>query len=427
VRAQRDLDHTGKLRDEELSGMGVADLSRRRFLGLLAATAGAPALVACGSSAAAPGPPVDPGGPIRVGLVLPQSGVYAPLGADMQRGWDLWLAQHGNALGGREVISVLADEGESPDRGVPAVQRVLQSDRVDVVVGMVNSTTALAAAPLVVRARKLLLVANAGAADITGRARTPYIWRTSHQNAQIAAALGPYLAEQEVPGGVFLIASDYAAGSEARVGFKFSYEAAGGVIAGQAGPEFGTTQDYRPFLEEIRRSGAGAVFCFFAGGEAVRFVQQYAESGLKATTPLYGSGFLTEGGVLEGQAEAAVGVQTSLFYSDRLQNPANSAFVQAYRAANNVAPTCYAVSMWDAAAVLDRALRTATGLDGDALNAALGRVGTIEESPRGPWAFDGQSPKQMMYLRSVEGTPPQLSNAVVSELGQKAQFLNGTE
>lgn len=407
--------------------MNVSDLSRRRFLGMVAATASVPVLAACGASTA--GASATGGGReggVRVGLVVPQSGNYAALGTDMQRGWDLWLTQHGNTLGGYQVTTVVADEGDSADRGVPAVQRVLQSDRVDVVVGMVNSATALAAAPLVVRAKKLMVIGNAGAADITGRQRNSYIWRTSHQNAQIAAAVGPYLAAEEVPGGVYIIAPDYAAGTEARVGFKVAFEAAGGTIAGQAGPEFGKTQDFTPFLQDIEDSGAGAVFCFFAGAEAVRFVQQYAAFGLKST-PLYGSGFLTEGGVLEGQGEAAVGVRTSLFYSDRLDNPANRAFVDAYRAAHGAVPTCYSVSMWDAAAVLDRALRTTKGLDGDALSVALGEVGTIDDSPRGPWTFDGQSPKQNMYLRSVEGTPPQLSNVVIAELGQKSQFLNGTE
>lgn len=403
--------------------MAEYTLSRRALLMLLGASAAAPALAACGSSVGGgSGSGGEEGGPVKVGLVVPQSGVYAPLGTDMQRGWDLWLQQHGNRIGGREVTTVVADEGENPQTGVPAVQRVLQADQVDVVVGLVNSATALGAAPLMSEAKKILLVANAGAADITGKSRTPYVWRTSFQNAQVAAAAGPHLAEQDIPGGVFLIAPDYAAGTEVRAGFKAAYEAAGGRIAGEASPPFGTTQDYQPFLAQIRQSGAGAVFCFFAGAEAVRFVQQYAQFGLKDSVPLYGSGFLTEGGVLDAQAEAALGVRTSLFYTDQLDNPANRAFVEAYRGAyDDAVPTCYSVSMFDAAAVLDRALGAATALDGDSVSAALGGVGSIDDSPRGPWTFDGQNPLQTMYLRTVEGTPGQLVNAVTADLGQKAQ------
>ncbi|MEQ3551394.1 ABC transporter substrate-binding protein [Pseudonocardia nematodicida] len=400
-------------------------LSRRTLLGLFGAAAAAPALAACGSSVGGGSSGTDGGdadGPVSVGLVIPQSGVYAALGVDMQRGWDLWLAQHDNRIGGREVTTVVADEGETPQTGVPAVQRVLQSDQVDVVVGLVNSATALGAAPLMSEARKILVVANAGAADITGASRTPYVWRTSFQNAQVAAAAGPYLAEQDIPGGVFLIAPDYAAGTEVRAGFRAAYEAAGGTIAGEATPPFGTTQDYQPFLSQIQQSGAGAVFCFFAGAEAVRFVQQYAQFGLKDSVPLYGSGFLTEGGVLAAQAEAAVGVRTSLFYTDQLDNPANSAFVDAYRSAyDDALPTCYSVSTFDAAAVLDRAVAAAGALDGDALGEALGGIGPIQDSPRGEWTFDGQSPRQTMYLRTVEGTPPELGNAVTADLGPQAQ------
>ncbi|MBC3194360.1 ABC transporter substrate-binding protein [Pseudonocardia sp. C8] len=402
--------------------MAEYTLSRRALLMLLGAGAAAPALAACGSSVGGgSGSGGEAGGPVKVGLVIPQSGVYAPLGTDMQRGWDLWLQQHGNRLGGREVTTVVADEGETPQTGVPAVQRVLQSDQVDIVVGIVSSAVALGAAPLVSEARKILVVANAGAADITGKARTPYVWRTSFQNAQVAAAAGPHLAQQNIRGGVFLIAPDYAAGTEVRAAFKKAYEAAGGRIAGEAAPPFGTTQDYQPFLAQIRQSGAGAVFCFFAGAEAVRFVKQYAQFGLKNSVPLYGSGFLTEGGVLDAQGEAAIGVRTSLFYTDRLDNPANRAFVDAYRGAHNAAPTCYSVSTFDAAAVLDRALRSAPALDGDAVSAALGGIGTIEDSPRGPWTFDGQNPRQMMYLRTVEGTPGRLSNVVTAELGETTQ------
>lgn len=402
--------------------MADPTISRRTLLTLFGAVAAAPALAACGSSVggSSSGGGAQ-GGPVKIGLVVPQSGVYAALGTDMQRGWDLWLQQHGNRIGGRDVTTVVADEGETPQTGVPAVQRVLQSDQVDVVVGLVNSATALGAAPLVNESKKILVVTNAGAADITGKSRSPYVWRTSFQNAQVAAAAGPYLARQNIRGGVFLIAPDYAAGTEVRAGFKAAYEAAGGRIAGEAAPPFGTTQDYQPFLSQIRQSGAGAVFCFFAGTEAVRFVQQYAQFGLKNAVPLYGSGFLTEGGVLSAQAGAAVGVRTSLFYTDRLENPANTAFVQAYRGAHQATPTCYSVSTFDAAAVLDRALGTATALDGDSVSAALGRVGPIDDSPRGSWTFDGQNPRQTMYLRTVEGTPPQLSNVVTADLGQKAQ------
>lgn len=397
-------------------------VSRRRVLGVLGAAATLPVLSACGSSVGGGGGGAGPGGgAVRVGLVVPQSGVYAALGTDMQRGWELWLQQNGGRFGEYTVETVVADEGESPQTGVPAVQKVLQGDGVDVVVGLVNSATALGVRDVVSESRKLLIVTNAGAEDVTGAGRTPYVWRSSFTNGQVAAAMGTHLAESGFADGVFAIAPDYAAGTEVITAFTRAFETGGGRVVGTATTPFGTTSDYQPFLTGIQSSGARATFCFFSGSEAITFVRQYQQFGLAGTIPLYGSGFLTEGNVLPQQGAAALGVQTTLHYTDQLDNPANTAFVEAYTGAHGEAPSCFAVQTFDAAAVLDRALRTATGLDGDALVAALGQVGTIDDSPRGPWSFDNQTPRQNIYLRRVEDSGGTLVNAVVADLGPQSQ------
>ena len=337
------------------------------------------------------------------------------------RGWQLWLDGNGGKFGDYTVETVAVDEGETPQTGVPAVTRVIQQDNVDVVVGLVNSATALGVKDLLTESKKLLVVTNAGAGALTGPDRTPYIWRTSFTNAQIAAAMGTHLAESGVADGVFCIAPDYAAGTEVIEGFKAAYTAGGGTIAGEAKPPFGTTSDYQPFLSTIQGSGAKATFCFFSGAEAITFVQQYAQFGLSSTIPLYGSGFLTEGSVLPQQGPAALGVQTTLHYTDQLDNPANTAFVESYMAAYGESPSTFAVQTWDAANVLNRALGSATALDGDSLATALGGIGTVDDSPRGPWEFDGQTPRQNIYLREVQDAGGTLVNAVVEDLGQQSQ------
>jgi branched-chain amino acid transport system substrate-binding protein len=403
-------------------------LTRRRLLALFGAAAAAPVLSACGSSvgggtapAPEPGAGGGGGGTVRVGLVVPLGGVYAGLGEDMKQGWDLWLAQNGGKFGNYTVETVEADEGETPQTGGAAVQQVLQSDGVDIVVGIVNSAVAINAAPLFAEAKKVLVVANAGAAAVTGANRNPYVWRASFQNAQIAAAMGTHLGGEAVPGGIFVIAPDYAAGDEVISGFSTAYEAAGGTIAGTVKPPFGSTTDYQPFLTQIQQSGAGGTFCFFSGAEALSFVTQYEQFGLKATTPLYGSGFLTEGDVLQRQGPSAVGVQTTLHYSSALDNPANQAFASAYEAEYGEPPTTFAMQTWDSANVLNRALATATALDGDSVSAALGGIGTVDDSPRGPWTFEGQSPLQNIYLRTVEQGGDLLVNAITEDLGQQGQ------
>jgi branched-chain amino acid transport system substrate-binding protein len=400
-------------------------LSRRSPLAALAATT-ALLLAACGGGSL--GGEDDSGGSgggsgggtIKVGLVVPQAGVYTPLGVDMQNGWELYLEEHDNQLGGYEVETVTADEGEGPDTGVPAIQRLLQEEDVDVVVGIVNSATALGAADQFTEAQKVLIVSNAGAGAVTGANSSPYVWRTSFTNAQVAAAMGEHLAAEGV-GPVYVMAPDYAAGQEVVAGFTEAYEAGGGTIAGQALTPFGSTQDFQPFLSGIQSSGAAATFVFYSGGEAVSFVQQYDDFGLKDTVPLYGSGFLTEGSVLEAQGAAAVGVQTALHYSTEIDNEANTAFVQAYQEAYGALPTVFAMQTYDAANVLARALEEAGDVSGDALSEALGNLGEIDDSPRGPWSFDGQTPEQTIYLREVTDEGETLLNSVVSELGVYAQ------
>ena len=362
------------------------------------------------------------GGTVKVGLVIPQAGVYTPLGEDMLQGWELYLEQNDGMLGGYEVETVIADEGEGPDVGVPAIQRLLQQEEVDVVVGLVNSATALGAADQFAEAQTPLIIANAGAGAITGDAASPYVWRTSFTNAQIAAAMGEHLAAEGV-GPVYVMAPDYAAGQEVVDGFISAYEEGGGTVAGQALTPFGTTQDYQPFLSPIQASGAEATFVFYSGGEAVSFVQQYDQFGLKDSIPLYGSGFLTEGSVLEAQGESAVGVQTTLHYSTEIDNEANQEFVAAYEEAYGELPTVFGMTTFDTANVLDAALEEAEGLSGDEISAALDGVGEIEDSPRGPWSFNGQTPEQSIYLREVTDEGGTLINSVVEDLGVFEQPL----
>jgi branched-chain amino acid transport system substrate-binding protein len=150
-------------------------------------------------------------------------------------------------------------------------------------------------------------------------------------------------------------------------------------------------------------------------------VKQYADFGLKDSLPLYGSGFLTEGGVLAGQGAAAVGVQTSLHYSTEIDNAANKEFVAAYQDAYDALPTVYAVQAYDAANVLARALEKSGDLSGKAITEALGGLGTIDDSPRGPWSFNGQTPEQTIYLREVTDQGGTLLNSVVTDLGVHAQ------
>jgi branched-chain amino acid transport system substrate-binding protein len=354
------------------------------------------------------------GGQVKVGLLVPKSGVYAPLGRDMENGFRMYLEAKGGKLGGREVQVVVADEGGGPESGVPAAQKLVQQDKVTTVVGVVNSAVALGIRDLATDAKVPLIVANAGANAITGEQRSDYVWRTSFTNGEVAAALGDYVAGEVGGGRVFLAAPDYAAGKEATAGFQEAFEAAGGQVAGTELTPFGTTTNFQPYLARIQRSGAKAVYCFYAGAEAVAFVKQYQQFGLASKVPLYCSGFVTEGGVLAAQGEAALGIRTSLHYSDQIDNPTNQRFVADYTAKFGAAPTVYSVQAYDAAAVLDQALAKGTG--GDAIVEGLKGVGEVD-SPRGRWRFDdGHGPDQTYDLRETREQGGKIVNAVVQPL-----------
>jgi branched-chain amino acid transport system substrate-binding protein len=392
--------------------------ARRRFR-LVIASASVVLLAGCGGGSLSDdeGGDGDGSGPVKIGLSLPASGVYAPLGEDMTQGFELYLEQNDGKLGGREVKLSTADEGETPQTGVPATTKLVTQDQVSAVVGIVNSATALGLQDTFVQAKVPLIIANAGADELTADA-SPYIWRTSFTNGQVAAAVGPQVAKDAGDGSVYLIAADYAAGKESVAGFRKAFEDAGGKVAGESYTPFGTTTDWQPYLSKIRKSGASAVYTFYAGAEAVNFVKQYDKFGIADQAQLYGAGFLTEGGALDAQGAAAVGVKTSLHYSDTIESERNTAFVEDYQTAYDELPTVYAVQAYDAAAALDAAIESADGVDGESLGAALGKVGEID-SPRGAWTFDdNHDPDQPYFLREVQKTDTGFSNVVLNELEQ---------
>lgn len=344
----------------------------------------------------------DGGEPLRVGLLVPTSGVYSTLGTTMLQGFNLFVDANPDAFGGRRLETVTVDEGETAQSGVDAAQRLLNAEGVALVVGIVNSAVALNVRDLFDGQKVPLILANAGASVLTAEAASPYLFRTSFSNVQQGSALGQYMFDEVAQRGVYMIGPDYAAGVEHLIGFRSRFETAGGAVLGELLPPFATTQDYRPFIDEIRERGASAIFAFFSGGEAVRFVQQYAESGLKDTIPLLGTP-LTDETVLGAQGPAAEGIRTSLHYALDLDNATNQAFVADYRDTYGQDPTSFSVQAYDAAQLLSLTLQ-ATGGDTsntDLLVEAMGAVGEID-SPRAPFELDElHNPVQHFYLRQV--------------------------
>lgn len=374
------------------------------------------ALTACGGGTLGGGDDAEAGeGPIKVGLLVPQSGVYKSLGDDMKAGFEVYLEQNDNMLGGVEVEVILADEGETADSGKAAADKLVHQDGVTVVTGVVNSAVLNGVVDLFETSEIPLVGSNASPTTLTD---TTYVWRTSYVNDEPGKALGAYVAEN-VDGEVYFLAADYQAGLDEVTGFKESFEPAGGQVADEVYTPFPSTTNFQPFLSNARSSGAEALFSFYAGGAAVEFVKQYDQFGLKDEITHYSAGFLTEGGVLDGQGESALGTFTAMNYNHDLDNDLNRQFVEDYEEHTGLKPTTYAMASYDAAKVLDMAIEATDGAaDSTAINTAIGEIEEIE-SPRGTWTWsDIGTPVQMWHLREVQEVDGELTNVVIDELGE---------
>ena len=339
-------------------------------------------------------------GKLRVGLMLPYTGTFAQLGVAIENGFRLAIAEQGGKLGGREIEYFKVDDESEPSKGIENATKLVQRDKVDVLVGTVHSGVQMGIHKVARDSGVLSLIPNAGVHAATRSQCAPNVFRTSFSNSQPTRALGPAMIAKGHKKAVW-ITWKYAAGDEAFEGFKEGYTAAGGTIVKELGLPFPNVE-FQALLTEIAAIKPDAVACFFAGGGAAKFMRDYAAAGLKDKIPLYGSGFLTEG-VLDAAGDAANGVMTTLHYSDSLATPRNQAFRLAYAKAYRLQPDVYAVQGYDTGLLL---VQGANAVKGDlSSKAALYKAmesATID-SPRGKWTMSkSHNPIQDIYLRVVE-------------------------
>jgi branched-chain amino acid transport system substrate-binding protein len=339
-------------------------------------------------------------GKMRVGFMLPYTGTFAQLGVAIENGFRLAINEQGGKLGGREIEYFKVDDESEPSKGIENANKLVQRDKVDVLVGTVHSGVQMGIQKVARDTGVLSLIPNAGVHAATRGLCAPNVFRTSFTNSQPTRALGQAMVAKGHKKAVW-ITWKYAAGDEAFEGFKESYTAAGGTIVKELGLPFPQVE-FQALLTEIAALKPDAVACFFAGGGAAKFIRDYAAAGLKDKIPLYGSGFLTEG-VLEAAGPAADGIITTMHYSDALDTPRNKKFRLDYAKAYKAQPDVYAVQGYDTGLLL---IQGANAVKGD-LNSkpALYKAmeGATIDSPRGKWTMSkAHNPVQDMYLRVVE-------------------------
>jgi len=375
------------------------------------ATAALLACVALGANAQATGP-------IKVGLMLPYSGTYASLGNMIESGFKLYVQEQGGKLGGREIQYFKVDDESEPSKATDNVNKLIKRDQVEVLVGTVHSGVALAMAKAAKDSKTLLIIPNAGADAITGAMCAPNIVRSSFSNWQPGYAMGVVAGQKGVKRAMTLT-WNYAAGAESVKGFTQGLEKGGGKVIKDLNLPFPNVE-FQALLTEIAAQKPDAVYSFFAGGGAVKFVKDYAAAGLNKTIPLYGPGFLTDG-TLEAQGAAAQGMLTTLHYADNLDMPRNNNFRKAFAIAYKAQADVYAVQGYDAAQILGAGLKAVNGdlTKREALTTAMHK--TVVDSPRGKFSISpAGNPVQDMYLREVKGNNNEFRSIAVKALADPA-------
>ncbi|HEX8741423.1 MAG TPA: ABC transporter substrate-binding protein, partial [Casimicrobiaceae bacterium] len=263
-----------------------------------------------------------------------------------------------------------------------------------------------------------LVIPNAGADDITGSLCAPNIFRTSFTNWQPGYGTGRMMADRRIRTAVTLTWK-YAAGDESVNGFKEAFTAGGGKVLKEMTLPFPNVE-FQPFLTEIAALKPDAVYVFFAGAGAAKFVKDYYAAGLKGIA-LYGSGFLTDG-VTDSIQDVAQGLTTVLHYGDGIDNPKNKAFRSSYEAKFKLAPDVYAVQGYDAAQLLAAGLSAVNGdlAKKDAMYKAM-EAAKID-SPRGPFTLSkAHNPVQDMYIRELKGRDNVVTGIAVKALADPAR------
>ncbi|MEI5681264.1 MULTISPECIES: ABC transporter substrate-binding protein [unclassified Mesorhizobium] len=340
--------------------------------------------------------------PLKIGMITTLSGGGAGLGVDARDGFMLALKQSGV----KDIEVVTEDDAQKPELAVQIADKMIQSDKVDLLTGIIWSNLAMAVVPNAVAQGKFYLSVNAGPSALAGAKCDKNYFNVAYQNDNFHEAMGNY-ANTAGYKKVFILAPNYPAGTDSLNGFKRFYK---GELAGEVYTKLGQT-DYAAEIAQIRDSGADSVFFFLPGGMGIAFMKQYAQSGVE--TPVMGPGFSFDQDVLGAIGDAAVGVKNSASWSKDLDNAANKKFVEGFEAEYKRLPSIYAAQAYDTANLIISASAKASVKDADAFRAALKEAKF--DSVRGKFKFNTNNhPIQDIYVREVVKEGDVLTNKIVA-------------
>jgi branched-chain amino acid transport system substrate-binding protein len=335
--------------------------------------------------------------PVKIGFISTFSGPTAVIGNDMRNSFELALDHLGRKMGGKPVEVIYEDDQQKPEVGVQKSQKLVESDKVDFVIGYIWSNVLLASLKPVVDSQTFLISANAGPSQIAGEQCSPYFFSTSWQNDQTPQAMGTYMTQKGVKT-AFLIGPNYAAGKDMLTGVRTTFK---GQVIGEELTKWPDQLDFSTELSKVRAAKPEAVFVFYPGAAGVQFLTQYAQSGLKGQIPLY-TAFTVDAITLPLQKDLALGVPGAQEWVNDLPNDANKKFVADFRSKHKNYPSFYGAQSYDAANFVNSAVVAVNGdlTKKDAMRAEMRKANYA--SVRGPYKYgNNHFPIQNFYLQDV--------------------------
>lgn len=329
---------------------------------------------------------------VKIGFLTTLSGPQAELGKRHLEGFQLGLEMKGGKLGNLPVDLTIADDKLAPEVGVEQVRKLVDSDKVNFVTGVVFANVTMAASKPLAQSKTLFINSFAGPSPLAGSSCDPYFFGAGFQGDSTYEAMGKYMSEQKEIKSAFVLAPNYQGGRDAITGFKRYFK---GDVKGEIYTKI-NQPDYSGEIAQIRAAKPDAIFFLYPGSMGISFVRQFADA--KLGIPMY-SGFSVEELTVNAMGAAANGAYSSAVYNDDLDNAANRAFAEAYQKKFGRRPSIYAALGFDAVTIIEAAVKASKGNLSDVESMRAGLRAAKFDLVRGPMHFNtNQFPIQNFYL-----------------------------
>jgi branched-chain amino acid transport system substrate-binding protein len=360
---------------------------------------------------------------IKIGLLYPTSGIYSAPAKQGVEGATLAFEEAGGRIGSRKIVTIVEDDEAKPDVALAKAKKLVESDRVQVLMGVIWSPNAMALRGYVTERKVPLVLSEAAVRPITQEAASPYIFRTSFASGQMTHPFGNYACSKLKYRKIVVVAFDSVFGRDEADFFEAGCKRAGGAVVEKIFAPV-ETADFAPYFARIQQASPDAVWAVWSGAAALRFLKQYTDFGLKQKYPLIGFGPLTDESLLQAAGAAAQGVVSYYNYSPVIDSPENKRFVAAYRKRFGSEPGVFSFGGYLAARAIVEAGKAVKGELSDTGRFLSALKAVRFDAPSGKFRFDShQNVVINLYVRKVQPGPGgKLVNAPIDVLRDVEQY-----